>query len=479
MSQTANSGRLLYHTLLYGVADALVLAVGGLLLLPLYTRTLPQADFGIYVVVKTNAELFTYVLYFGLPSAVARVYFDHREQGRTHEYMSSIVCFFALMLLGFALVCRAVGPRLWQALSPGAPAFPYLWFAFGIASLGFFASLGPLWLRLEERVQAFAAVQVISAGVLCIAAAVCLTWLHLGVKGIFLASMISSLCAAATLPFLFKGRFHPRIEAMHIRESLRFATPIVAGYVAYFVLNRTAMLILQRHVQLAEVAIYGLSQQLAMVITIAGSSFGKALQPAVFAAAPTEATRVLVRSGRMLILLMFAVTSAAMLFGWEIFALVAPPKYASGYRIFLILSWANMAYSYNLIFSTALVYQRRPRVSLAVSIVGALLSAALGAWLIPDLRLLGAALGTAIAFALMIAFAQLVTRRSLGSSQFALMCAALAAAALLGLAAEAIQSLALSPAVAITIKVMVMGAIGIALHRIGNRWSGSRAECGI
>src|SRR3954462_15264518 len=92
----AIDSRLLGSAVLYGAADVIVLAIGGVLLLPMYTRTLSQGDFGIYVIVKANAEIFTYVLYFGLPSAVTRLYFDYRQANEQFSYLSSIANFFLL-----------------------------------------------------------------------------------------------------------------------------------------------------------------------------------------------------------------------------------------------------------------------------------------------------------------------------------------------------------------------------------------------
>ena len=49
--------KLLSTTVLYGLADVIVMAVGGFLLLTLYTRTLSQPEFGTYVIVRTNTEI--------------------------------------------------------------------------------------------------------------------------------------------------------------------------------------------------------------------------------------------------------------------------------------------------------------------------------------------------------------------------------------------------------------------------------------
>ena len=39
---------------MHGAGDVMIMLVGGVILLPLYTRILSQSEFGIYVVVRTN-----------------------------------------------------------------------------------------------------------------------------------------------------------------------------------------------------------------------------------------------------------------------------------------------------------------------------------------------------------------------------------------------------------------------------------------
>src|SRR5579863_2516604 len=99
-----NTRRLISATALYGVADLIVMAVGGFLLLPLYTRTLTKAEFGLYVVIRTNTEIFTYLLALGLPSAVTRIYFDYRRRDQHVEYLNSVLGFFLAVLCLFLLV---------------------------------------------------------------------------------------------------------------------------------------------------------------------------------------------------------------------------------------------------------------------------------------------------------------------------------------------------------------------------------------
>lgn len=427
--------KLLSVTVLYGAADVAVMAVGGFLLLPLYTRTLTQEEFGTYVVVKTNTEILTYLVALGLPSAVSRVYFDHRKSGDGAAYISSVLLFFGLCLAVLLAVLAAFGDRLWALLSPATPVMPFLVFSVSLAAFGFLSTLGTLWLRMDGRAKAFALAQIGTAAVLSVCAVVNLVVLDLGLPGLLWAMLISTAAASCLLPWLLGRGFRPHLQWAHIRSSLPFAVPSLLGYVAYFLLNRISTLVLQRHVPLDEIAVFGLSQQLALIVTMAAGAFGKAQQPVVFGAEPAEAARLLERAGRLLRWMMLGITGALLLFSTELLALVAPRSYGDDIHILLILLVANFAASFSQVSDTALLYHRRPRASVAVSVFGAVLSVGLSLLLVPRYHATGAALSIALTFLAMTLLSHWLAWRVTGQSYLAPMLGGLLAAA--GIAALA------------------------------------------
>jgi O-antigen/teichoic acid export membrane protein len=449
------SRALLRITIVYGVGDAIVLAVGGFLLLPLYTRTLSQHDFGIYVIVRANVEIFTYLLYLGLPSAAARLYFDHRKTGRHFEYLSSILNFYLASCAVFVGLTALWGERIWQFLSPTTAASPYLWFSVALAAVSFLSALGTLWLRMEGRAAAFAAAQVAASAVLAAAAVVNLVLLHKGLTGLLWALLISSAASAVLLPALFGTRYRPAMKLEHITESLRYAIPVLLMYAAYFVLNRISTLILQRHAPVAEIAIFGLAQQLAAVVTIVATAFGKALQPEVFGADPEHVMAVIRRSASLQILLMFCVTTGVVLFAAEIFRLMAPASYSSGQGLLAILAIGALIYSFGLISDTALLYYRRPNLCLVVSLLGGAVAAGLSFWLIPKYQLLGASLAVAIAMLARAVAGHWLFRRQTGESYFGQMLAAAAGAAALAVLAAGLQLSGLASVSIVAIKLVI------------------------
>jgi O-antigen/teichoic acid export membrane protein len=455
-----NTRQLLSSAALYGMADVAVMAVSGFLLLPLYTRTLSQKEFGMFVAVRANVDILTYLLHFGLPSAVARLYLDHRKLGTQAAYLSSIVTFFALVLAGFCALLLAWGDRAWALLSPTTPPDPYLAFSVAIAAIGFLSAIANTWLRMEQRAVTLVTLQLTTAAVLAAVAAVNLAVLDLGLVGLMWATVASSTFSALALPWLFSGRFRPQVRREHVVESLRYAVPILVGYVAYFVLNRLSLLILQRHVPVEEVGVYGLAQQLSMIVAIAGTSFGMALQPAVFGAAdPAQAMAALRRAGRVLVLLMLATCGVLLMFARELHAVVAPASYADGVPVLLILLIANFTNAFTLISDTALLYHRRPKTSVAVSVAGAVAATVLALWLVPRWHVTGAALAVLGALALRMMVSHWLVHRLTGYAAVTTMAASIAAVASLGLLAHALDGLGLGMAASVALKAALAASL--------------------
>jgi len=426
-----------------------------------------------FVAIRANIDILTYVLQFGLPSAIARVYFDHKRAGKHKAYLSSILCFFLLVLAAVGFVLAIWGVSLWALLSPTTPAHPYLGFSVAIAAVGFPAAMATLWLRMEGRAIAMVSLQLGASLVLAVLAIINLGVLDNGLPGLLFSLLASAVFSAAALPWLFGRGFRPAIERAHITESLRYAVPILVGYVAYFVLNRLSTLILQRHVWVDQLAVFGVAQQLSMIVTIACTSFGMALQPMVFGAEPAHAMEAIRRASRILTFLMFGVTTALILFGAELLMLIAPRGYGGGYATLLVLLVSNFSNAFTLVSDTTLLYHRRPKTSVGVSVVSAVTAACLGLWLIPLYHLNGAALSVAGGFIVRMIVSQWMAYRVAGTEFVGPMIGTMASLCMLALVMGWLQQQALQLTAAVSVKALIGAAILLSITLIYRK---SRAQ---
>ncbi|MDR3725090.1 MAG: oligosaccharide flippase family protein [Terracidiphilus sp.] len=382
--------KLVANVAIYAGGDFLVLAVSGFLLIPLYTHHLNPAEYGILVVTRTNSEIFTYIIQFGVISAVARVYFIFRKKQEHRKYISSILIFYcisaAILFLGFGFAGKAI----WRQLSPSIPAVPYMWFAFGIAFLSYIPALFSILLRVEEKAKIFVAAQLATAGLLIFFVVLFLQGFKAGLSGVLWAIVLSGFISwILFLPFLFR-KLEWGFEWEHVQVSLKFGLPILISYMAYFLINRFGIIFLQRHVGLAEVGLFGFAQQLAVVISLVSVGFGKSFQPMIYATEETALADTISRMNRVYFLFMFFAAAVIVSFAPEILAVFAPRAYGSVYYVFVLLVIANMTYSLKLMSESVILYRHHPNLSMALSIGGGILSVLGNVWLVPQFGVNGA-----------------------------------------------------------------------------------------
>src|SRR5438445_12161392 len=104
--------RLLRSSAVYAVANFGIKALS-FLLLPLYTRFLAPADYGVISLAETLAALIGIVGGLGLSSALGRLYFQYLDRpAELRAYLSSVLRFGAGMLAAVVALTMLAGPRL-------------------------------------------------------------------------------------------------------------------------------------------------------------------------------------------------------------------------------------------------------------------------------------------------------------------------------------------------------------------------------
>lgn len=393
-------------------------AVSGFFLVPVLTRVLTQNEYGTYVVIRANSDLFIYFLHFGLISTVSRLYFEYRSKGEQVQYLYTIITLFlclATIYAGFALI---LGEPLWRSLSPTVPAYPYLWFCMALSFLNFFAYLSAMLFRVEERAFTFVLVQVGSVMTFLALIAFKVFYQHMGLNGLLQALVINAALSGLILVFQFRFRFTLSLKWEHVTSTMRYAIPIFVGYLAYFLLNRVSTIILQRYVSLSDLAVFGLVQQLSLIVTIAANAFGKSMQPLVFATSQQELPNIIDRSGKLYLLLIGCLVCIVIVFAPDIMRIAAPARYQSGMSIFMIMTVGNFIFAAAFMPDTILLYFKKPSASVLASSVGGVLAVAFGLILVPQFGILGAAVSTLSALLGQLATVIYLAGKSLKNSTF-------------------------------------------------------------
>jgi O-antigen/teichoic acid export membrane protein len=254
------------HAFVYG-SGVLLQRVAGFLMLPLYTRRLERADYGLISIIDFTVGLVALVVGLNLSEALIRIYNEKEDadwQARTVG--TTVIANGILAVAGAALLSFAagsVGPLVFGT------AVPERLVTLAAATMALDAMATPCftYLRLLDRSGTFV---LVSLGRLALAVGINVTWLgflHGGITAYFASGVVASGAQCAVLVAWTFRRVPAGVSGAALRQLLRFSLPLVPASVCSLVLHRSSSWILARFGAREALGVFGVAYQLGSVVS--------------------------------------------------------------------------------------------------------------------------------------------------------------------------------------------------------------------
>jgi O-antigen/teichoic acid export membrane protein len=402
MTVLRSSRGLLSASATYTFGDFLASGISGFLLIPLYLRYMPPAEYGLFSTVTVMGNMLGMLMGLGLSSAIARFYFTHRAEGNEYAYLGGVWLFQVLFAVATAVALAIWAQPLWTAISPAIPFRPYIWYVLASGTLAFSGLVLSVLLRVQERSTAFVVVQVTGILVLVTFVVVFVAVMHMGARGALLAAIVWNAFLGILALVALGRKVRWTLAPDLIGPSLSYGAWMVIGTLGFFFLNRAQLFFVQHYLNLASVGVYTLGQQLGGLVILFSNSFGKAWQPLVYSApTPGEASAAIARASKPFVAAILFGSLAIALFSNEILLVVGGHRYAGASAIIRVVAIASFVYALGHLTNTALLYMKQAGLTQAALLAAAALNVVLSIVLIPRLGSLGAALAMLAAFCVM------------------------------------------------------------------------------
>jgi len=408
--------RLLTTTAAYQVGD-LVSKVFAVALLPVYTRHVTEAQYGVAELLMTGIVLLSIFVRLGIGEAFVRYYYADEDPARRDAHARRAVGFLlaattvvAIPLAIFAaplseLVLDARDPGVWRIAVLGLWAFTNLELAYAL-------------LRVDERVKAYAAA-TLSNVLLTIAATVYLVVVRdEGAHGLLLGNYGASTVVLLALWWTLRGRLlprrggsaHPRLHPL--RALLRFGLPTVPADASVYALNLVDRYVLFHKYGAATAGVYSLAVKLAGVVAFVVRAFQYSWPPLAYSIrSDEEAARFYAFIATYYLLLTGWAVAALLLLGRWMTRLLAAPAF---FEAHLALPWLALGWALYGLFVIFVVIAGRAEVTtrnFPAAAVGLAVNVVLLLTLTPPLGIAGAGLALAGAYVAMLIVMRLLTRR--------------------------------------------------------------------
>ena len=399
---TAPTGtRLGRHTLVYAAGILLSRAVS-FVLLPLYTRFLTPADYGVMQLVDLTLDVVAILAGAQMAGGVFRFYHKAETEADRRAVLASGMTMLAGSFVVFAAATLAAAAPLARLALGSANLAGLIRIAAVSLGLQGFVVVPFAYLRLREQSTRFTYVNIGRLVVQLTLNIVLVAGFRAGVRGILLSTLITNALLAIVLGAPFVARVGVRVTGPWLRALLRYGLPLVGVNVATFIATFGDRYFLRASADMTAVGLYALAYQFGfLLLSIGYMPFSLVWEPVRFEIAKRpDRDAVLARVFVIITVLLVSLTVAMTLFVGDFLTIMSDPSYYGAARLVPIILIAYVLQGWTSLHDLGLLVTERTELLTLANWVAALAALAGYALLIPRWYGLGAAIATVVAFAL-------------------------------------------------------------------------------
>jgi O-antigen/teichoic acid export membrane protein len=378
-------------------------------LLPLYTRYLSPADYGVAEVMFASVVSISIVVRLGLIEAVLRFYYQDDEDP-DRVVASTFAGLFWFSTIG-ALVALPFAEPISEALL-GEPAADLARISIGgLWVLTMFEFLLTLF-RLEERARAYFVTTILSVLATIGLTVILVVGADEGARGLLLGSYATGAAFVLGLIAVQWRRLSLRFDRALLRRLLRFGLPTMPAEASLYLLNFVDRIIIFRTLGATEAGLYSVAVKFAQGINVLVRGFQLAWPPLAYSIRDDDEARRAYATVVTLFLAACAFVVAGMwLFSRWIVRALAAPKFFESYEAIGLISTAVTLYALYIVMVVILGRTGRTEFNFPAAIAALLANVALNLILVPSLEIVGAGLALVGSYLVVVALMYVFTQR--------------------------------------------------------------------
>ncbi|MFZ0040226.1 MAG: lipopolysaccharide biosynthesis protein [Solirubrobacteraceae bacterium] len=403
--------RLVSSLAAYQVADVVSKFIA-VLLLPVYTRYIDPAGYGVVELLANGVILISILVRFGIIEAFLRFYFSDEDQDRRDALARRSIALLVVTttLASIPLVIFA-DPLSKVVLGYHDPAI------FRIAVLGLWSftnlELAYALLRVDERLRLYAIASLTNVLLTVGASLVLVVGRGEGARGLLLGNYAATTVILIALWFALRHRLRPRRAGVQkMGELMRFGLPTVPAEASVYLLSIVDRYYIFHHRSASMAGLYSIAVKLAGAVAFIVRAFQYAWPPLAYSVSDdAEAGRLYGLVTTYYLLVSGLVVAGLTLLGRWVLRLLAAPSFYDAYKA---LPWVALGWAMYGLWVVFLVIAGRAKVTtrnFPASLAGLAANVVLLLLLVPPLGIAGAGIALCGAYVVMLGFMHVLTRR--------------------------------------------------------------------
>jgi O-antigen/teichoic acid export membrane protein len=391
--------QVLKHALVYGAGGILGKLIG-FLMIPVYTRFLSPADYGVIELVDMTLTVLGTLAGYSLKAALVRFYYDYERESERAELVSSAFIFLAAVSLALTLSLFPFAGGMASLIFKSEGYAPFFRMVLAMLAFQMVAEFCLNYLQVKQeslRFTWFSTARLalgLSLNILFVVV------LRQGAMGIVASMLVTSVAMGTALSAWTLAKTGFRFSWPKVSPLLIYGYPLIFGAFSNFVLTFSDRYFLNHYTDLAEVGLYSLGYKISMLLPVlitnpfisiwAAKRYEIAKQP--------DADAISVRVFNYFTLVLVFAALGLCVFAREAIALVAAPRFAGAARYLPILTVGYLCNALYYHFNYGIYLKNKTRYIAWILVSAAVLNTVLNFFLIRSWHGLGAATATALSF---------------------------------------------------------------------------------
>ncbi len=388
---------------LYLVGNLLSRAVG-FLMIPVYTRKLTTADYGLVELLELLIQIVSLTIGLGIFGGAMMLRSYHAAEGRDErgKVVSTALLGALLFNTGIVLIAGFASPWLAVKWLGSTEYTRLLQMSFLSMAFANCIEVGLSYLRVTGRAIWFLTHSVLSLVISLSINIWTVVFLNWGVWGIATSKLVVTSAGFIGCLWLVFSECGSAWRQSLVREMFRFGAPLVISNVSLFVIHFGDRFFLQRFTSLGEVGIYSFAYRFAFLITfLVGEPFGRAWNATFYEFVGAPEWKEQIRFvGRLLVVALATLCILLTLFAKDIVTIMAGPAFQSAATVIPIVVCAYGLRELGDFFRTMLYVNRKTGSIGWVGVACAVVNCILNIVLMPNYGMMGAAWSTLLTWSL-------------------------------------------------------------------------------
>ena len=392
--------KLITNTSLYTIGNILPQAVG-FILLPIYTRYLSPADYGIVNSMQVLSTILAVLFTLAVDRSILRLYFDYKTNKDKRDYLGTItisIFFISISVLLLLFVFKGIVGQIYKSIE----FYPFYVYAILTSFFAVFAIVPKIYFQINEKAGKYIFFSILqfllSTGFIL--------WFIIGERsgaaGMLKGKMFANIIIAPVFIYVSYRTINFTFKTKILKKSLAFSLPMIPGLLSAWILNLSDRIFIERYFNLHDVGIYSLGYKIAGLVLVFTGAFYLAYTPVFYKLANSKnqetAKKDIFKYNNIYIIVVLIVVFLIALFSKEAIQLLLDPKYFEAYKIVPIIAFAYLISQISGLFNLMIYQNKKTTQLMIIGLIGASLNILLNFLLVPLLGIYGAAYATVLSF---------------------------------------------------------------------------------